>query len=402
MEGSQSSRWRRAKRAGGRRKMPAWKKLCFAAITVTTPLIVTELVLRLFAPQGVQTNIEEALAGHEKVPWGIAVSGRWETWHAEFGRVTTETNSEGIVDRTERSVEKPPGTARVLLLGDSFTEGWGLRYEQTFGYLLEEKLDSVYGDSAFDVIKAGIRGFNTADEANVFEAKWMAYAPDIVVVFLLLNDVCVNPPLAEGIPLEKRMDSDAMRRLGPTAPGESLVHHVELLCGLRRLLMASDALYSRLFLAFRPQVSFFMRPFSESVDEQYRRTVDHLERLQRLCEQIDAELYVVFLPQRIQVLAARQPLEGFDPFLLARAVGKELDEIGVPHFDLLPVFAAYRPQDLYFTTDGHTTHVGSALVANELLCYLLARSPALHGAYVRRGPAVRHSVQSTVRLEDAE
>ncbi|MDX2035193.1 MAG: SGNH/GDSL hydrolase family protein [Isosphaeraceae bacterium] len=50
------------------------------------------------------------------------------------------TNSEGMRDR-ERSIAKPPGTYRIVLVGDSIAAGWGVDLEQGFARGLERILD---------------------------------------------------------------------------------------------------------------------------------------------------------------------------------------------------------------------------------------------------------------------
>ena len=75
------------------------------------------------------------------------------TWGGRFYPV--RTNSLGFRDRTVREVPlaKHP---RLLLMGDSFTEGVGLRYEDTFAARLEDEL--ARGDG-IDVLNAGVSSY---------------------------------------------------------------------------------------------------------------------------------------------------------------------------------------------------------------------------------------------------
>jgi hypothetical protein len=85
---------------------------------------------------------------------------------------------------------KPAGSLRVLLLGDSFTMGWGLPADETFAARLEA-LCAVKGQ-AVTVIPAGTEGYTTDQECLWLEENVKTYAPDVVVVCPYANDVVGN------------------------------------------------------------------------------------------------------------------------------------------------------------------------------------------------------------------
>ena len=64
-----------------------------------------------------------------------------------------ETNSQGLRYR-EIPLEKPEGTYRVLLAGDSFTEGTGVEMEETFSTALERQAEEEE-ERRIDFINAG-------------------------------------------------------------------------------------------------------------------------------------------------------------------------------------------------------------------------------------------------------
>jgi tetratricopeptide (TPR) repeat protein len=92
------------------------------------------------------------------------------------------TNSHGQRDR-ERSLEKPPGTRRVLLLGDSVVEGYGLREEETLSRQLEARMGA-----AWEVLNFGVSGYCTLAEVELLEVKGLAFDPDAVVLLFVEND----------------------------------------------------------------------------------------------------------------------------------------------------------------------------------------------------------------------
>lgn len=95
-------------------------------------------------------------------------------------------NSLGLRDR-EYAREKPAGTRRVLVLGDSVTFGIGVPAEETFPARLEARLAP--RDPPVEVLNLGVGGYDTLDEVIAFEARGLDLGPDVVVVGYCLNDL---------------------------------------------------------------------------------------------------------------------------------------------------------------------------------------------------------------------
>jgi len=95
-------------------------------------------------------------------------------------------NSKGLRDR-EYSYQKPDGTRRLLVLGDSMTWGLGVGDDEIFTEVLEEKLKRE--TPAWEVINAGVSGWGTDQEYLFLKDEGFRYEPDIVmVVYYLVND----------------------------------------------------------------------------------------------------------------------------------------------------------------------------------------------------------------------
>ena len=104
--------------------------------------------------------------------------------------VHLETNSHGLRG-PDRDYAKPPHTRRILLLGDSFTEGFTVREEATVRAVLESILRrSGCGD--WEVINAGTMGYGTDQEYLFFQGEGRRYQPDIVVLLFFYNDLNGN------------------------------------------------------------------------------------------------------------------------------------------------------------------------------------------------------------------
>lgn len=106
----------------------------------------------------------------------------------ELMNVMVNTNSDGLRDK-EYPVQKDD-EYRIIVLGDSLTLGWGVKEEDTFEHILEEKLNSRYPT---EIINFGIGNYNTVQEVNLFIEKGVKYKPDKVVLFYFINDAEVTP-----------------------------------------------------------------------------------------------------------------------------------------------------------------------------------------------------------------
>jgi lysophospholipase L1-like esterase len=105
--------------------------------------------------------------------------------------VRVATNEHGM--RGPSFAEKPaPGVRRVLVLGDSVAFGFRLELDDTFPRLLESELAERTGER-FEVLNAGVEGYNSENELALLERKGLDLAPETVVVAFNLNDFDYGP-----------------------------------------------------------------------------------------------------------------------------------------------------------------------------------------------------------------
>jgi len=83
---------------------------------------------------------------------------------------------------------KPDNSFRIIVIGDSFTQGYLLNYWETYPYFLEGKLNSKSKEGNFEVLNFGNGGLGMIDKFELFEKKALSCKPDLVVVQYLWDD----------------------------------------------------------------------------------------------------------------------------------------------------------------------------------------------------------------------
>jgi lysophospholipase L1-like esterase len=157
-----------------------------------------ELLSRFVVDDGMQYDLEmwkyalrlkkisgDPLIGHVHVAGG----------QSRLMGVDFKVNSKGLRDR-EFSYDRVPEKRRILMLGDSFTVGWGVALDDTFS----KKIERMYAAAGVntEVIDAGVGNYNTVQEVQYFLTEGYKYRPDVVVLNYFVNDA--EPVTADAPP----------------------------------------------------------------------------------------------------------------------------------------------------------------------------------------------------------
>jgi lysophospholipase L1-like esterase len=126
-----------------------------------------------------------------------------EAWQRLEGKAFVEINEAGQRDDLHAQ-EKPPGTFRIAVLGDSFTEAVQVPLKHTFWSILENELKActAFGGSDVEVINFGVSGYSTAQELLTLRHHVWTYEPDLVLLaFFQGNDLTENTRALDGDPM---------------------------------------------------------------------------------------------------------------------------------------------------------------------------------------------------------
>lgn len=137
-----------------------------------------ELGLRVWAGA---THHERALRFDPVLGWrlraGARVRGRYWSGPDRPARI----NSHGLRD-AEHTPAKPPGTYRIVALGDSFTYGAAVDYGQRFTEVLEERLAKV------EVVNFGCSAYGPDQELLILEREGLDWDPDLVLCLIYFGN----------------------------------------------------------------------------------------------------------------------------------------------------------------------------------------------------------------------
>ncbi len=108
-----------------------------------------------------------------------------------FGRPFT-TNPQGHRDHPY-TLEKPPGTYRIAVLGSSMDMGWGVGPEESYVNLLEKWLNEHAAkrglNRRFEVINCAVAAYAPLQRLESFRRKALAYRPDMVIYSATMLDI---------------------------------------------------------------------------------------------------------------------------------------------------------------------------------------------------------------------
>lgn len=321
-----------------------------ALLGAIVALAVCEAGLRLagLAPVPLQygDNVRDDAIGYRRRPLSSIV-GRSESGEFDF---RYDHNSLGFRDG-EHAVDKPPGTRRIVAIGDSFTYGVGADDDATYPAELERRLNARPHRPRVEIVKLGLpRQFPLLERLTLEEYGW-DFSPDLVLLTLLPNDL---------VDSERGGDAVCVGEHGYLVP-----------CAAGHWSPAALSAYMH-FAVVRLAVHAWNRPRADAAVEKgaheggWRAIEAEIGEILRETRERSAVLVVVALPQRPPWSAEDAEFE--------RRLGAWCAANGV---EFVPTLAAMREasstQTLYWPRDGHCTAAGYGVVAGVVARALDAR-----------------------------
>ena len=349
--------------------------------------------------------------------------------------VEFRTSSLGLHDR-EYPARKPAGVFRILLLGDSMTEGGGLALEATMAKQAEAMLNAGGCRSPVEVVNGGVASYSPILQYLYLNALAPPLEPDLVVLNFDMTDVhddLIRTTIArlgpDGLPVavppNRRLETamflvpipkpSFLRFLDPIERG---VSRLSIYQALRR-----SGVGRRLFGPIRPTPERLERlglvgdlrydPMAitravegPGVAEAWRLTERYLAGIYGLARRRGMRFAVVVYPHPHQVAADESSIgrqqfalrpglfTSEAPFQRIEAVGRRE---GFPVINLLEHFRRRRATDgpLFWDNDIHQNPRGARVFAEGVVTGLLAHDLLPCGeTKFRGGPRLRRGATS--------
>jgi lysophospholipase L1-like esterase len=310
---------------------------------------------------------------------------------SEFG---TDIAINGLGVRDDEEIgPKPADERRIVLLGDSLVLSVQVAFRQTFGELLERRLNASGGPVRYRVINAGVQGYGPVEELLFFRDLVERLQPDLVIETLFVgNDA------EEAVKSSSKLDADS--RPVPRGLQESiatrarrLVRRSMVLQVLRlRIVSATERFQTRLAPPEPPLQSYAANPDGRIQDglEVARRCVGEIADL---ASAHGARTAIALMPARFQVDDAdygrlRDAVKQAGGELVRDAAttrfAAAMEPLQLPMIDLLPPLRNALPgPDLFFQETVHLTPRGHEVVAAALEQFVVAQNLAGGGAAPR-------------------
>jgi lysophospholipase L1-like esterase len=322
-------------------------------------LSVLELAVRTFLPQvltGHSLRGEPFSRPDDALVRTYVPGTVWRFRHPEY-EVTYAINADGFRDANVRPATKPRGQTRILLLGDSFTFGYGSDYEAIWPVLAERELLRL--GHQVDLVKAGVEGMNTRSELALLRQLLARYHPDAVVVGFLINDLYDNKP-------SSTTSSPPAPQAKAFPPPTWRLPKLQLLILARRLVTATDAGYAALYLAAPQRGEYLRVPLSTQAERQRLVTERLLREMDRVADSAGTPLAVLSIPQQFQVLYER--LRPSDTTVNVRLYDQLFGRLAeAEDFAWVATLGGFVQAgvdaELFFRLDGHLTPAGNRVLA---------------------------------------
>lgn len=295
--------------------------------------------------------------------------------NAEFA-IHIRINSHGLRG-PEHSYERPPGTIRILALGDSFTFGQGVEYDQAWPWLLAATAD---GPARVESINAGWASPSQSGQLEYLRRFGLRYDPDLVIAMIFVGNNVVNELAAEragegglqDVELFAGYLTNYQVRVGPLGAVRQAVD--ELLPNLYEITTLALVKLQYGLGSRRATFDYILADDEPAeIRHGWERLLAAVEGIVRATEAAGKRAAVVVAPFYDQVTVTRYPL-GYTPDRPQRILIRFCAQRALECLDLRPALvAAGDPADLYYVKDGHWTPRGHDVVAKAIRDWLQAR-----------------------------
>ncbi len=279
-------------------------------------------------------------------------------FRGRYAHAPVRVNSRGLRG-PEFEIEKREGLFRVIVLGDSFAFGHGVEDDETFPAQLGASLNEGAARPEFEVLNAGVNGYNTRQELAWLLERGLPLKPDLVILTFFHNDL--------GNPYEFTIeDGKLASRYHPGG--------VPIPRFIKTFLRERSALYwfcvqrlsiaRGLFTRRESGENAVDRPFSAIDREGWEDSMRTMKRLRDACRAKGVGTLFLIHPElsppaEFMLKAARAEFARF------------CEREGIPCLDLRDAFGDRDPTSLWVSrVNRHTNAEGNRLIAAAIAAWI--------------------------------
>lgn len=164
------------------------------AVLAVITLVLAEIALRawvplssLVDPNGLYPKVwyldhVDSLVDRAEHPSHVSHPVLGWTYAANVRQGELSTNAEGLRGRREYPLERVPGRRRGIVLGDSFSAGYGVGDDESYAARLEGMLPGT------EILNLAVPGYGVDQAILRWELMGRAYQPDFVILGIFLPD----------------------------------------------------------------------------------------------------------------------------------------------------------------------------------------------------------------------
>ncbi len=252
---------------------------------------------------------------------------------------------------------------KLAFLGDSFTFGQGVRYEDTYPMIicksLNQKLKEKIGKT-FECRNFGVGGANIFLEKTSFILDVTGYNPHILILAITLNDVepVFFSPIDYGdIKFGDRVYRHYEADVFEGANSEDVYKSIRK--GKSRILSLIKKIYFRNKLT-KATISYYKSLYTPS-NSWLQENLNAIIDISQKCRELKIDFIVAIVPMMIG-LEAEYPFEKEHAFLRTFLLKN-----GITFIDLLPAFKGKNSEELrVHETDAHPNEIAHRIIGETL------------------------------------
>jgi len=331
-----------------------------------------------------------------KLEWKFKPDQSFVLTSPDNKKITNTINSKGL--KGEEFGEKQTNTTRILVPGGSFTAAVHVNTQDCYTNILELKLNEA-NNKNYEVINAGVYGYDLAQENTFLKEDGFSYNPDLVILSFytkthiknygkpqkglfgsLLSSLSKNSYLFYYIrKIGEKEDPDLSTE---NAIKASLDSYKSILKSYHSKLPDDDVL-ARYITQYINEVDFFTTLDNAKLS-MLSESEQMIELIYEECNKRNLKTLFVVIPSKRQVIPSEkektqllynQYYDNREIINLDKVHNKfieDLKENNIPILDLLPELRKEEnPEELYFEFDGHWNKNGHSAVAGIIYNYLV-------------------------------